>query len=647
MKQFFRFLKRLSLVLVLLVILTIAFFYAKWKWVSNRNFAQLEDRALILTKDGHSYRDLNKNGQLDTYEDKRADIELRIEDLLAQMNLEEKAGLLFINMAGMNEDGYHNEIPIFSEPITFFLESNSTQVVRKHMNHFNIFQSPSAEALATWSNNMQVMAECTRLGIPVTVASDPRHLNSNNPGANIATPFFSQWTSPLGFAAIGDTLLMREFGEIARREYRTVGIRLALSPMADLATEPRWGRINGTFGEDAQLSAKLTKAYILGFQGDSLNHESVACMTKHFAGAGPQKDGEDAHFPYGADQVYPGNNFDYHLIPFKEGAFPAKTAQIMPYYGVPLGQTSEDVGFGYNKDIITGLLREQYSFEGVICTDWGLVTGNKAKPAAAYGVENLTEKQRVAKIFEAGCDMLGGESCPELVVALVNEGTLSMERLDQSVRRVLRDKFRLGLFDNPFVRMGDLWMVGHEDIQKQGRIAQQRSLVLLKNEAKTLPLRNKTKVYLSNFEEAAVSQFATVVSSPEQADFIIQKLYTPFDERDEYMLEQFFHQGRLYFTPEELAPILKLTAAKPTITIMNLDRPAIITEIATASQAIIADFDSSDEVIAELIFGQFKPEGKLPFELPSSQEAVMQQLEDMPYDSKDPLFPFGHGLGYE
>jgi beta-glucosidase len=647
MKQFFRFLKRLSLVLVLLVILTIAFFYAKWKWISNRNFAQLEERALILTKDGHSYRDLNKNGQLDTYEDKRADIDLRIEDLLTQMNLEEKAGLLFINMAGMNEDGYHNEIPIFSEPLTFFLESNSTQVVRKHMNHFNIFQSPSAEALATWNNNMQVMAECTRLGIPVTVASDPRHSMSDNPGAHLATPFFSQWVSPLGFAAIGDTILMREFGEVARREYRTVGIRLALSPMADLATEPRWGRVNGTFGEDAHLSAKLTKAYILGFQGDSLNQESVACMTKHFAGGGPQKDGEDAHFPYGADQVYPGNNFDYHLIPFTEGAFPANTAQIMPYYGVPVGQTSEDVGFGYNKEIITGLLRGKYGFEGVICTDWGLVTDSKAKPAAAHGVENLTEKQRVAKIFEAGCDMLGGESCPELVVALVNEGTLSMERLDESVRRVLRDKFRLGLFDNPFVRMGDLWMVGHEDIQKQGRIAQQRSLVLLKNEAKTLPLRNQPKVYLSNFEASAVSQFATVVSSPEQADFIIQKLYTPFDERNQYLLEQFFHQGRLYFTPEELAPILELTATKPTITVMNLDRPAIITEIAAASQAIIADFDSSDEVIAELIFGEFKPEGKLPFELPSSREAVVQQLEDVPYDSTNPLFPFGHGLGYE
>jgi beta-glucosidase len=171
--------------------------------------------------------------------------------------------------------------------------------------------------------------------------------------------------------------------------------------------------------------------------------------------------------------------------------------------------------------------------------------------------------------------------------------------------------------------------------------------VLLKNEGKTLPLRNQPKVYLSNFDKAAVSAFATVVNNPEDADFIIQKLYTPFEAREEYRLEQFFHQGRLFFTPEELTPILALAAIKPTITIINLDRAAIITEIAAASQAVIADFDSSDEVIAELIFGQFKPGGKLPIELPSSQKAVDDQLEDVPYDSKNPLFPFGHGLGYE
>lgn len=646
MQKIFRFFKYLLGGLVVIVLLVLAICYARWYWISSRNLAQLEERALILTQDGHSYRDLNKNGQLDTYEDKRAALDLRVEDLLRQMNVEEKTGLLFITMAAMNNDGYPNEIPIFNEPFTFFSESNSTMVVREHLNHFNIFQSPSAEALARWNNEIQVMAECTRLGIPVTVASDPRHLKSNNPGANVATPFFSRWVSPLGFAAIGDTLLMRKFGEIARQEYKAVGIRLALSPMADLATEPRWGRINGTFGEDAYLSARLTKAYILGFQGDSLHHESVACMTKHFAGGGPQKDGEDPHFTYGGEQAYPGNNFDYHLIPFTEGAFPAKTAQIMPYYGIPVGQTSEEVGFAFNPEIITGLLREKYSFDGVICTDWGIVTEKPVHPPAAHGVEHLSEKERVAKIFDAGCDMIGGESCPDLLIELINEGAIKTARIDESVRRVLRDKFRLGLFDNPFVRIDDLWIVGHEDFQKEGRIAQQRSLVLLKNEEKVLPLRQKVKVYLSGFDEDAAKPYATVVSDPEDADFIIQKVNTPFEERNDYYVERMFHQGRLHFTPEELRPILALAKTKPTITVINLDRAAVIPEISAASQALIADFDSSDEVIMELIFGVFSPTGKLPIELPSSPEAVAQQQEDVPYDSEEPLYRFGAGLGY-
>lgn len=189
----------------------------------------------------------------------------------------------------------------------------------------------------------------------------------------------------LGLAATSDTSLVREFGDIARQEYRSVGITVALHPMADLATEPRWARINGTFGEDAVLSAVMTKAYVLGLQGDSLDKQGVACMTKHFSGGGPQLDGDDPHFAYGKDQAYPGDNFDYHVIPFTEGAFAANTAQIMPYYGIPVGQTDEDVAFAFNKSIITDLLRDSLGFDGVVCTDWGIIVDNKMGEARAWG----------------------------------------------------------------------------------------------------------------------------------------------------------------------------------------------------------------------------------------------------------------------
>ncbi|MEL7249292.1 MAG: glycoside hydrolase family 3 N-terminal domain-containing protein [Bacteroidota bacterium] len=646
MKQFLRILKRLALGLLLLVVLVSGFFYAKWKWTSHRNHNLLGERALILTVDGYSYRDLNKNGQLDPYEDKRRSTEVRLDDLLSQMTLEEKAGSMFITMAAMNEDGYYNEYPIFSEPITFMLESNTTMIARKLMNHFNIIQSPSSLALANWNNQVQALAEQTRLGIPITVASDPRHVAGNNVGASIVTPFFSRWTSPLGFAAIGDTVLMRRFGDIARQEYVGVGIRLALSPMADLGTEPRWGRFGGTFGEDAALSAKLTKAYILGFQGDSLNHSSVACMSKHFSGGGPQKDGEDAHFPYGQDQAYPGDNFDYHLIPFRDGVFPANTASIMPYYGVPVGQTSENVGFAYNKEIISDLLQDSFQFKGVVCTDWGLITESKIKPPAAWGVEHLSEIERVEKILEAGCDMFGGESCVDYIIELVNSGRISEERIDRSVRKIMRDKFVLGLFDDPYVPLEDLYIVGQDAFWEAGKESQRRSLTLLKNDG-LLPLKKNIKVYLSGLYEPALESFAQLVASPAEADVIIQKITTPFDPRSEYLLENFFHQGRLHYTESELAPIIELAKQKPTITIVTIERPPILSEIAVASSALIADFNSQDDIIFGMLFGDFAPEGKLPFELPSSIEAVENQKEDVPYDSTDPLYPFGHGLSYE
>ena len=257
----------------------------------------------------------------------------------------------------------------------------------------------------------------------------------------------------MGFGAIGDPELVRRFADIVRQEYLAVGIRMALHPQVDLATEPRWARISGTFGEDADLTAALGEAYIAGFQG-ALGPDSVACMTKHFPGGGPQNEGLDPHFEFHKGQIYPGDNFAYHLIPF-EAALAAGTAAIMPYYGVPVDQTDENVAMSFNKAIITGLLREKYRYDGVVCTDWGLITdahmGGTVWPARAWGVEHLSEVERVQKALDAGVDQFGGESCPELVVELVQSGRLPEARLDVSVRRLLRLKFQLGLFDNPFV----------------------------------------------------------------------------------------------------------------------------------------------------------------------------------------------------
>ena len=297
---------------------------------------------LIQNEAGNFFRDLNKNGIMDVYEDIRQPIEARVEDLLGQMTLEEKAGLLFFDGVVVNSDGSLDERPAAPGPGGIAVN----KIDQQKMNHFNLWEVPEVKAVAAWHNKLQQYAEGTRLGIPVTIASDPRNHFSKNIFA-MAAEEFSQWCETLGFAAIGDNELVRKFADIVRKEYLAVGIRVALHPQVDLATEPRWARINGTFGEDAHLTARLAKAYIEGFQGENLGPNSVACMTKHFPGGGPQNEGLDPHFEFQKGQIYPGNNFDYHLIPF-EVAFEAKTAAIMPYYGVPVGQTDEDVAMSFN-----------------------------------------------------------------------------------------------------------------------------------------------------------------------------------------------------------------------------------------------------------------------------------------------------------
>ncbi|MEP7136395.1 MAG: glycoside hydrolase family 3 N-terminal domain-containing protein [Chloroflexota bacterium] len=612
---------------------------------TRRNLSLLGKEAPTLTQDGVTFRDLNKNGKLDPYEDPRRPIEERVEDLLKQMTLAEKAGMLFQTMIGMNKDG-----TILEKAGMFPLPQSSDMIARRLMNHFNILEGTDPRRMAEWHNRIQKLAEQTRLGIPVTISSDPRHAFSNNPLAGMLAGSFSQFPEQTGLAATRDADLVQQFGDIARQEYLAVGIRLALHPMVDLATEPRWCRANGTFGEDAELTSQMVTAYIRGFQGETLGKDSVACMTKHFPGAGPQKDGEDAHFKYGREQVYPGNNFDYHLKPF-EAAFQAGTSQIMPYYGMPVGTEHEEVGFSFNKNVITGLLRGKYGFDGVVCTDWTLlndmrILGMNAMPARAWGVEHLSLAERAQKIIEAGVDQFGGEACPEVIIQLVREGKVSEARIDQSVRRLLREKFRLGLFDNPFVDVDAAEkIVGQPEFHKVGELTQRKSIVLLKNEKNTLPLKIGLKIYAENIKPEAIAQYGEIVTDVSKADIAILRLRSPFEKR-KGLMEGFFHAGDLDFKEPEKTRILNILKQVPTVVDIYLERPAIIPEIAERSAALLGNFGANDSAVLDVIFGKFSPQGKLPFELPSSMEAVRKQKEDLPYDSENPLFEFGHGLSY-
>ena len=606
-------------------------------------------RAAILRHDGLPFKDLNGNGKLDPYEDWRRPVEERVDDLLTQMSLEEKAGLMVHPALGMGEGG-----ALLEEPQVFETSpgqrmvmgpATTDAIVDKRIRHVLTRSHDRPQVLAAWNNRLQELAEGARLGIPVTISSDPRNGFRHDPNAtSVHAGFFSQWPEPIGLAATCDEELVRQFGEIAAREYRAAGIRTALHPMADLATEPRWGRIVGTFGEDAELAARLTAAYIKGFQGDDgLTADSVATMCKHFPGGGPQRDGLDPHNEYGKDQVYPGDHFEYHLIPFR-AAIEAKTAQMMPYYGVPVDVTSENVGMGYNKDILTGLLRERMGFDGVICTDWGITS------RMVWGVEDLTVEQRYKKAIEAGVDQFGGDHTAEIIVGLVKQGDVSQARIDESVRRLLRDKFRLGLFENPYVDPEQArTIVGCPEHQAAADVAQRKSIVLLKNRVSvggtTLPLSPGTKVYVEGIDPSIAAEYGPVVDRLEAADVAILRVQTPFETGPGFFGR--IHHGNLAFQGEALGHLQDVMRAKPAVIDIYLDRPAVIPELEAEAAALLGSFGASDRALLDVLFGQFAPSGKLPFELPSSMEAVGRQKEDVPYDSENPLFGFGFGLSYD
>ena len=643
--------------LLILVTLAVLGFYIRYAIIVNTAEARLGSEVIVRTEDGVQYRDLNKNEMMDTYENPAAPVQERVQDVLSQMTVEEKAGMMFINMIAMLPDGSLQERPMLSNPFTFIIPTNSEMIVHRHMNHFNVMQGSDPAAMATWHNSIQKMAERTRLGIPVTIGSDPRHAYPSSPAASMLAGGFSLWPEAIGLAATRDTVLVEAFGDIVRQEYLAVGLRLALHPMMDLATEPRWSRVFGTFGEDAELAAQMGRAYIRGLQGESLDTTSVATMAKHFPGGGPQDDGWEAHFSYGKNQVYPGGAFDYHVTPFVQGAMQANTAQIMVSYGVGVGITNDDLGFAFDHAIVTDLLRNELGFEGVISTDWAVlsdkrVLGRTLLESPGWGVEDLPPVDRVEVALSAGIDLFGGESNPEWIVELVESGRIEEARLDESVGRLLRDKFLLGLFDDPYVDVNLAnQIVGSEAFMDAGLRAQRASIVLLKNEAMEhgplLPLGPDERIYLQNVDSSLAARYATVVSEPASATIALLRVHAPYEPpQGNSMLENLFHQGDLDFKGEALEEILSVTRSIPTVVDIYLDRPAVIPEIAESAAAVLANFGASDEVILEAIFGEFEPSGRLPFELPSSMEAVRAQLEDLPYDSEEPVFPFGFGLGY-
>jgi beta-glucosidase len=624
--------------------------------------------AKIIEQQGLRFKDLNRNGAVDPYEDWRLPPSARAKDLVSRMTLEEKAGMMMHGTARSAGPG---------GAIGFGTGYDSAAIGKLirdvGVNSFITRLSGDPRALADGDNKLQEMAEGTRLGIPLTISSDPRNHFQYSLGASVQSGRFSQWPETLGLAATRDAALVRRFADIARQEYRAVGIEETLSPQADLATEPRWSRISGTFGEDADLSRALVKAYVEGFQhgASGVDSAGVLAVVKHWVGYGAQKDGLDSHSRYGRFADFSSGNLDLHVEPFL-GAFAAHVAGVMPTYsileGAELnGRPLEQVGAGFNRQLLTDLLRKRYGFDGVILTDWaitndcsevcrnGFPPGERPTFAGVgmpWGVEDLPKVDRFTKAVNAGVDQFGGTEEAQLLVQAVRLGKISESRLNESVYRIALLKFKQGLFENPYVdTAAAALVVGNAQFQKEATAAQRRSLVLLENKNDILPLAARGKrVFLHGVDSATAARYGfTVVPDLSHAEIAIVRTNAPFQTlHPNYAFGALWHEGDLGFRAgnAEFEEIKRITAAVPTIITIYLDRPAILTELKDRASALVGNFGVSDAALLDVLTGVAQPEGRLPFELPSSMQEVDAQQSSMPHDTAHPLYHIGFGRRY-
>jgi beta-glucosidase len=693
--------------------------------VSNENGSTLGYRTSsgvnILTVDRYAFKDLNKNGELDAYEDWRLPVEERAKDLASKMTVEQIAGLMLysghqaIPATGRRGSTYNGKPYEESGAAPSDLSDAQKQFLTEdNLRHVLITSVESATVSAQWNNNAQAFVEGIGLGIPINTSSDPRHGSDTyaefNEGAG---GDISMWPSTLGIAAAFDPNLMKQFGEVASKEYRALGIATALSPQIDLATEPRWSRFDGTMGEDPELAADLARAYVDGFQssaGGDWGFESVNAMVKHWPGGGPEEGGRDGHFGYGAYAVYPGKNIEDHLKPFTEGAFKLEGATkmasaVMPYYTISVGE-GEAIANGYNKYLITELLRGKYGYDGVLCTDW-LITGDVAAidqfQGKPWGAEFLTVDERHYKAIEAGMDQFGGNNDMKPVIAAYKMGIeehgeeYMRERFEISAVRLLKNIFRVGLFENPYLDVEkSKAIVGNPEFMKAGFEAQLRSIVMLKNQVNTLPMKTKQRVYVperyiasttnwfgvetparseSPFNMNVVAQYFEVVENPQDADFALVGIQSPdggvgYDKADTakggngYMPISLQYSTYTASTAREVSlaggsPLENFTnrsykdktlntvnvsdmnlvidtkqkmGDKPVVVVIKVSKPMIFSEIESSASSLLIHMGVQDQALMNIISGKSEPSGLLPFQMPADMLTVEKQFEDVPRD---------------
>jgi len=688
----------------------------------------------LLTVDRLAFKDLNKNGKLDIYEDWRLPVEDRAKDLASKLSVEQIAGLMLYSghqaiptIGSGRMGGTYNGKP-FPESGAKASDLSDQQkkfLTDDNLRHVLITSVQTPAIAAQWNNNAQAFVEGIGLGIPANNSSDPRHGSDSYAEFNAgAGGKISMWPGSLGIAASFDPKMMKQFGEIAATEYRALGIATALSPQIDLGTEPRWSRFDGTMGEDPDLTVDMARAYVDGFQTSAgpeaiaggWGYKSVNAMVKHWPGGGPEEGGRDGHFGYGEYAVYPGHNLKDHLKPFTDGAFKLEggtsmASAVMPYYTKSYNQDTvnkENVGNSYNKYLITDLLRGKYGYDGVVCTDWMItkdVSAIDQFQGKCWGVEKMTEAERHYKALEAGVDQFGGNNEMGPVIEAYKMGVAQhgeafmRKRFEQSAVRLLRNIFRIGLFEKPYLDLAETEKtVGSPEFMKAGFDAQLRSVVMLKNQQKTLPLKKQLKVYIPKkyiaagrnwfgvetperwidaMNPAVANKYFQVVEKPEDADFALVCIDSPkggvgYSQDDvkkkgngyvpitlqygpykaEFAretsiaggspLESFTNRSykgksSVAANSNDMKTVIDTKAkmgVKPVIIVVKVSNPMIFSEIENSASAILIHMGVQDQAIMDLLTGVAEPSALLPFQMPADMKTVEEQSEDVPRDMK-------------
>jgi beta-glucosidase len=491
----------------------------------------------ILTVDGLQFRDLDGTGVLKPYADWRLTPEQRGADLVSRMSVAEKAGLMMTDTLNADCGG-----TLAPAGVDYIKNQNMHRFILRN----TVIGSPvcnpalngdvgavglapqqvSPLEAADFTNLVQQLSEETHWGIPAIFKSNSRNHYDRSAlqGVNQSAGAFSEFPKETGLASAslgaGDVSLIKTFTDVMGQEWKAIGLRGMYGYMADMCTEPRWFRCHETFSADADLNSNIYTALVGGLQGGPVNTASAVALTvKHFPGGGPQELGLDPHYSFGKTQVYPSGNFAYHLKPFM-AAIKAGVGAVMPYYGVPVNVTYngvkyDQVGMAFSKQIVTDLLRGQLGFTGLVNSDTGIVNDR------AWGYEDLTIPQRVAKAVNSGTDTLSGYHTLKTITDLVKDNDpngISNARVDEAATRVLLEMFRLGLFENPYVDSSKAnKMLGTSDSLAKGLDVQRKSIVMLQNQtmnsgSKALPLKAGANLYVMGMAPTDVTPYGYAVT---------------------------------------------------------------------------------------------------------------------------------------